>query len=377
MGFHNIYSGVDSLKICCTGIGIVVDSAVGLFNFQKMMDKYPDENTIFNNNNFSSSIEKFMAFTETAFREAVSDAGLYPNKLVNNSRVGMVVGSSLGIIDSLGIDENGNTSGNLIDFSWLMEKYHIKGPIYTVSNTCVSGINAIAVAMALLEQNHIDICIVGGVDIIGDFILNGFSSMNMLSKKKTLELFSQNQDGTILSSGAGFLVLEKEGTAKTSYAKILSCTITNDAYDLVRADMNGYMLQNAILECIQKVGLDIIDINLIMTCANGMEKMDIQQANLISKLFMNHDSYLVSSIKPLIGHTLGASGILDVIVAIEYMNKGEVLPLGNTNYYDLPSTFLKMLHGIVKKPIEHVLLMSVGFSGVNGAVLICNSGERS
>lgn len=365
------------LKIYCTGIGCAVDSAVDHIKFQELLHEYGNENTICNiKNNYNSIIEKFIVFTESSFQEAILDADLHPNKLTNDSRVGVVIGSSLGIIDSLMLDGNSSRCKSLIDFSWLIEKYQIKGPVYTVSNACVSGVNAIAIAMGLLEQNQIDTCIVGGVDIIGDFIINGFCSMKILSKGKKLELFSHNQDGTFLSSGAGFLVLEKEEILKNSYARILTSAITNDAYDLVGVDMSGDMLKVAILECVHNACLNISDIDLVITCANGIQKMDIQQANLINKLFTEHDNYVVSSIKPLIGHTLGASGILDVIAAVEFMNNGQVIPLENTNYYDLPHTFLENLHGAVRKPIEHVLILSAGFSGVNGAILLGNSRGR-
>ena len=361
------------MRIYCTGVGVVLDAASNHIDFTRLMEKQSFVNAEINKGDISNfSSKKFRMFTENAFKQAISDADLSLKQIRSNERIGMVIGSSLGVIDNL--DMKSNVYRNQIDFSWLLNKYHFKGEVYVISNTCVSGVNALAVAMSLIEQNRVDVCVVGGVDIVGDFIRSGFDSLSMISEKNVLKLFSTEQEGTILSSGAGFLVLEKNKSKKNSYGEILSCVISNDAYDVVRIDKEGGILQKTILECINKANVEIKNIDIIMTCANGLKNMDIYQANVINNLFKDYEN-LVSSIKPIIGHTLGASGTLDVIASFEFMKKGRCISLKSENYLDIPLSFIRKLYSVEEKLLKYALIVSIGFSGVNGAALI-SKGER-
>lgn len=337
----------------CVGIGIVLDKVRNFSEYESwlvgkevVVGKCDDRKAI------SSDIKNYI---ECAFLEAIADAGLNTERLRQDERIGVVIGSSLGFIDQI---EYGQDC--LMDFSWFSKRIHLKGPLYITSNTCMSSLNAVSIAQNLLENGKLDYCIVGGVDVAGDFILNGFGSMNLLSSNAHINLQDKEHSGTILSSAIVFLVLKRGNDISKYSIEIATSAVANEAFDLARIEHTGETLQKAIQECLVRTSVSSEQIDILLTCANGIKAMDLQQNYLIEHCF-NSKTCIISSVKIVTGHTLGASTLLDIISAIVFVKNGKVLRKDGE---------------WVEKHAKYILILSIGFVGAVGSVLLRNNMEK-
>ncbi len=263
---------------------------------------------------------KYLYIAEKALEEALCNAGLTIKEIQNNSRVGLVLGTSLGntvnyeeYYKNIVLDTGKNVDTSILSkgmihylSNMLCRKLMIKGLVFTVSNTCVSGINAIEIGTQMIRNNKIDICIVGGIEIISEFIYGGLSSLNALSSKSGLDIFSNNPDGMIVGEGAGFLVLageEYEGYCK-KYGKIVSYSVTNDCMHITAPDKEGNGLISAIYQSLNRAGLSEGDIDVVLCCGTGTKYNDAMQIKAIKAIWANAKEVIITSIKRLLLHQL-------------------------------------------------------------------------
>lgn len=335
------------------------------------------------------SCGKFFAMAEKAMLEALEDADIGLEELNGNTRAGFIFGTSLG--DTIAhekalsdVYKNSERPANIqqrvkpnvlaYTASKLREKLHIKGSSITISNTCVTGISAIAVASSLILAGILDICIVGCADILGQFIYSGMDSMKALSKKAVLEPFSSERDGIILGEGSGFIILANESckaAKKKFYAKVAGHAITNDAVHLSSSDRNANGLTEAIIQSLKMSELKAEEIDCIFCCGNGTKYNDAMQAKAIDRVWPFTDSQVpVTSIKPVIGHTLAASGIIESIGIMIMMDEGYIAPIGRNYEHDPEINPIKLLHSVKEAAVSKAILLSSGFSGVNGSVVL-------
>ena len=331
-----------------------------------------------------STDNKYVTIAETALLEALNDAGLDSIQIENNKRLGVVLGTSLA--DTISIEtfhkksslkqlKQENTvliTNGLMEFlcNHICEKFKIRGPSYTVSNTCVSGLNAIGLACQLIDSGKVDFCIVGGIDIVGDLILSGLDSLKALSNRGVLEPFLLYRDGIILGEAAGFLVLSNKKRDK-SYGLIRGFALSNDGVHLSAPDRKACGLIIAINKCLEMGKISAESIECIYCSGTGTKYNDSTLAIAISTIWRNKEKIIpVTSIKPLIGHTLGASGIIESMAALIMMKEGWIAPIGVDYETDPKFIYNYLLHKTEKREIRNCILFGSGFSGSNGAVVL-------
>ncbi len=328
---------------------------------------------------------RFAAIAVQALEEALEDSGICISQIKNSRNVGLVFGTSLGntlkkenyikeTVYGSGEDFNSSFAGGLLGetASYLCRLYNLHGPAYTVTNTCVSGINAIALGCQLITSGQVDICLVGGADILGQFIISGMSSLKALSRNNELKPLGAERDGIILGESAGFLVLAGgRNTAKACYGAFTGYAVTNDAKHLTSPDRDAAGMSLAITNSLTMGNLRAGDIDCIFCCGTGTKYNDSSQAVAINNVFgSNFGKQHVTSIKPYIGHTLGASGIVESIGAIVMMEDGYIAPLGLEYTVDPEWEKIPLLFQPVKTNLMKAILLSSGFTGVNGALII-------
>lgn len=335
-------------------------------------------------------LDKYNKIAEQACEEAIMDAGMSLEEISENDMVSLIIGTSLG--NTSVYEEHFKeavASGNekeitmtsifpgMLNYitTYLENKYNITGPSYTVSNTCASGISGITLAYELLESGVVDICIVGGIDINAEFIMTGMSSLNALSSKSRLKPFSNNRDGIILGEGAGFILLtnnKPENMGKYNYGEIVGCSITNDAAHLMAPDKEAGGLIKSIKESIDMAEIDVNEIDCIFCCGNGTVYNDAMQALAMRETFKDNSRVAVTTIKPYIGHSLGAAGIIETIATFLMMCHDFIVPLSNDGKYqiDLQKDYLNYVFQVINTKINYSILLSSGFSGVNGTIVL-------
>ena len=197
-----------------------------------------------------------------------------------------------------------------------------KGITYTISTACSSSGKTFATADRLIKAGLCDAVIVGGSDSLCELTLNGFDSLELLSSS-ICNPFSLNRSGINVGEGAALFVLSKEASA----IKLTGIGESSDGYHFTTPDPNGIGAKLAITQALTTAKITTKDIGYINLHGTATKKNDATEALVINELF-GSDS-LCSSTKPLIGHTLGASGAQELglcwLLLSEY-NPHKLLP---------------------------------------------------
>ena len=188
----------------------------------------------------------------------------------------------------------------------------------TLSTACSSGANAIIHGAQLIRHGIVDRAIVGGVDPLSKFTLNGFNSL-MILDRKPCQPFDQHRRGLNLGEGAGFLVLESDSLAARKEGRKI-CRLSgyanaNDAYHQTASSPEGLGPYLAMRNALVVGNLLPNDIDYINAHGTGTDNNDLTEGIAIEKIFKPNIPP-VSSTKPFTGHTLGAAGAIEAIFSI-------------------------------------------------------------
>ena len=187
----------------------------------------------------------------------------------------------------------------------------------TISTACSSSANAMILGARLLRQGVVDRVIVGGVDAISKFTLNGFNSLMILDKNHC-KPFDSERKGLNLGEAAAFLLMETQERAEAAGRKIWSefagYANTNDAYHQTASSPQGLAAFAAMDQALKKAGLSIKDVDYINAHGTGTANNDLAESTAMERLF-DGNKLPFSSTKAYTGHTLGAAGALEAVIS--------------------------------------------------------------
>ena len=223
----------------------------------------------------------------------------------------------------------------------------------------------IALGTRMIKQNLLDIAIVGGVDALTKFTLNGFNTLQILDTEQCRPL-DESRVGLNLGEGAAYLVLMSENVAKQLNQEIF-CNVVgyhnaNDSFHqtALSDDAKGPTL--AMQGALKKSGLQANDIDYINMHGTGTRNNDNAEGLAIQSIFKDKIPKL-SSTKSFTGHTLGASGAVEAVFSALAIKHGIVFP----NYsFEQPMENLNIIPERTFKKnqeIKHVMSNSFGFGG--------------
>lgn len=253
----------------------------------------------------------------------------------------------------------------------IAKHFKINGYTSTISTACSSAANAIMLAARLIKAGKIDRAIAGGTDALTRFTLNGFRSLMILSDQPS-QPFDQNRKGLNLGEGAGYIVLESEEILKKENRKPI-CELsgyanTCDAYHQTASSPEGNGARLAINEALKKANLSPSDIDYINTHGTGTPNNDLSEGHAMKSVF-GEKLPSFSSTKSLTGHTLGAAGGIEAVLATLSIQRGIIYP--NLNFQQpidelgiIPATEWQS-----GKSIKHVVSNSFGFGGNNTSLV--------
>lgn len=255
----------------------------------------------------------------------------------------------------------------------LFKEFTLAGDYAIFSDACASSANAIGHAYSLISSGRYNVAAAGGYDTMAEFTFAGFNSL-MAVTPEHCRPFDRNRSGLVLGEGAGILVIEELGHAIRRNAGIF-CEITgygiaSDAYHMTSPDPSGSGAAAAMLMAMKEAGFP--DIGYINAHGTATKYNDLMEARAIKKVFSS-DNYSggdipVSSIKPMIGHTLGASGAVEAVVSIQALIDKR-LP-ANINYVTPdPDCDLHIVTVGRAAEIRAVLSNSFGFGGSNASLI--------
>jgi 3-oxoacyl-(acyl-carrier-protein) synthase len=320
----------------------------------------------------------FRGFTRTcmlaylAFKEAISDAGLQRSDLASLD-TGFVSASTVGgmcYTDQLYADANalGKGSEYLSSYSAsahtrrLAAHFQIHGFSDTINTACSSSANAIALGLRLIQSGRLKRVVVGGVDSLAKFTVNGFNSLRILSEE-LCQPFDANRKGLNLGEGAAYLVLEHGSVLaerKKRYGTVLGYGNSNDAYHASAISPEAVGVVQAIEGALRRAAVRPDEIDYVNMHGTGTLNNDEMELVGMQKVFGDLPPF--SSTKSFTGHTLGAAGAIEAIFSLFALNHSEMYPnlrfetkIGPSN--PTPLTAYR------RAEVNHVLSNSFGFSG--------------
>lgn len=259
--------------------------------------------------------------------------------------------------------------------------YKIKGPNISISTACSSGAHAIGQALEIIRNNRADVMIAGGAEApLTPFTFGAFSSTGAMSKrndnpKEASRPFDKERDGFVMSEGAGIVILEELEHAKRRqapiYAELIGYGMANSAYHMVIPNPDGEDAEKTMIFALQDAGVDQEDIDYINAHGTSTQQNDKVETLAIKKVFGSRAFKIpVSSTKSMIGHSIGASGAIELVVCILALQNNMIPPTINYKTSD-PECDLDYVPNIARKAkLNTILSNSFAFGGNNASLIL-------
>ncbi|HOM18804.1 MAG TPA: beta-ketoacyl-ACP synthase II, partial [Thermoguttaceae bacterium] len=298
-------------------------------------------------------LDRFTQFAMVAGIDAVRDAGLDFAK-EDPFRCGVIIGSGIGGIREIEVQhtrllEKGPEKVSAFTIPKLMVnaaagqisiQFGLRGPNAAVATACASATNAIGEAFKAIQHDDADIMITGGSEAaVTPMGISGFSAMRALSERNddpahASRPFDLQRDGFVMAEGAGILVLEELEHAKKRgariYAELLGYGSTADASHITQPDPQGSGAARAIQSALRDAGIDPSQVDYINAHGTSTPLGDIAETIAIKNVFGDHARRVsISSTKSQLGHLLGASGGVEMVVTVLALVRGVIPPTIN------------------------------------------------
>ncbi len=393
--------------VAITGVGVVTPIGIGQKKFTDSLKtgtiglskiiRLPDERPIegnafqvldFSPPKYASILDPHIQYLLAAVEEALHDSTLDPAGM-DRSRIGIAVSSSKGGMRTferfyerfqrkrsalLGARVYANFIPN-IAAQWIARHWKLTGPAKPAIAACATGLYAVMEGIRMIEQDEADFCIAGSGDAsITELMLAGYRNMGVLSKS-LMRPFDRRRDGFLIGEGAGIVILEKLKQAKARGAKIYATVLGHqygfEGTHLISFSQDGEGLSRCLEELLQKSNLDANQIDYLNLHGTATQQGDLYETTQIKKALGKKAYHIpMSATKSMVGHMLGASGVVEIIACLIAMNHHFIPPTANFEQPD-PECDLDYTPNQSKtKQINISCSVSMGFGGQLGAILL-------
>lgn len=232
-----------------------------------------------------------------------------------------------------------------------------------VSNACVSGILAVSVAKRLIQSELYDNVFVVAGDEVSEFVLSGFNAFQAMSDMPC-KPYSKNRTGVSLGEATAAVLLSAE--AKNAKIKVLGDSSINDANHISGPSRTGEGLFLSIQNALQEAQIDAQKIDYISAHGTATPFNDEMEAIALNRLDLQNVP--INSLKGFYGHTLGASGLLETVIAIESVNQNMLFESKGFDEIGVSET-INVIAKNEESNIDFFLKTASGFGGCNTAVV--------
>jgi 3-oxoacyl-[acyl-carrier-protein] synthase II len=325
---------------------------------------------------------------------ALEDAGLEA-PLPDGERVATIIGTGAGglevadrelqVLRSKGF--NRVSPFAMVGFLPNMPAHHVsllagaKGHISTVVAACASGTQAIGEALDNIRIGRSDMVIAGGVEgLVHESSVTGFARMHALSTRnddpeRASRPFDKDRDGTVISEGAGIVILERLEHALARGARIhgevLGYASSSDAFHISQPDPEAAGAIRAMRWALEDAQVDLNEIDYINAHGTSTPLNDATETFAIKKLFGEQAYEIpVSSSKSVLGHALGATGAIEAIFCIQALQRSIIPPTWNYETPDPDCDLDYVPNAPRKSDLETVLSNSFGMGGQNSCLVL-------
>ena len=264
-------------------------------------------------------------------------------------------------------------------------RFNLQGPASAHATACASSGHAIGDAMGYIRRGHADVMIAGGAEAaVTPLCVGAFMTMKALSTRndapeKASRPFDIDRDGFVLAEGAAMFVLESEEHARARGANILGELVgfgnSSDAGHITAPDAEGRGAGNAMKWALEDAGLDADRIDYINAHGTSTPLGDKAEVAAVKKIFGERSrlggGLVMSSTKSVHGHTLGASGAVEMIACLHAINDSIVAPTINLDNTDPDCEGIDLVPNTARQmPVRYAMNNTFGFGGHN-VTLIC------
>lgn len=308
---------------------------------------------------------------EQLFILAVQEILLQSGVSLQDPDCALLISTTKGNVDLLSewTEQNFASQSDSPAFLWKMgerigDYFKAYNKVEVISNACISGVSALIVAKRWIETGRYKRVVVAGGDILSHFITSGFLSFKSISEKRCRPYDSQ-RDGLNLGEACGAILLETQGNANDI---ILSGgAISNDANHISGPSRTGDGLALAIHQAMDEAGVTAENISFINAHGTATVYNDEMESKAIHLAGLS--SAPVNSLKPYLGHTLGASGIIETIFCVEQLKEGTLYgTLGYENIGVPMPIIVSAAHRTI--PMKCCIKTASGFGGCNAALVL-------
>ena len=341
-----------------------------------------------------ASMDRAYQFGVTAAIEAVEDAGL-DFSCEDTSRAGVYMGVAVAGVDigekqfNVFRERGVNALAPHLYQAWLPSAcsgyislfFGLHGQSHVFSTGCTSSIDAIGVALEAIRRGEEDIVLAGGAESpMTPMSLNSFCAMRALSTRNqdpahASRPFDRERDGFVLGEGSAVLVLESLAHARARgahiYGELAGYATTSNAFHMTAPEPTGEQSARAFRMAFADAETPSEAVDYI--CAHGSSTpLNEKVETLAIKKAFGSRSYQipVSSIKSMIGHTLGSAGALQAVTCALVLSQGAVPPTINYQYPD-PACDLDVVPNTARdRRVRVAVTNTAGFSGKNSVLVM-------
>ncbi len=247
------------------------------------------------------------------------------------------------------------------------------------TNACAASNYSIGFGYDEIKNNCADVAFVGGVESISLTALMGFNRLLSLTPD-LCRPFSKGRKGLIVGEGAAFIILEEYERAKKRgayiYGEIKGYGLGVDAYHITapRADAKGAI--SSMQEALYMSGLIPDEIDYVSAHGTGTPLNDKTETKALKEVFKNKVPP-ASSIKSMIGHSLGAAGAIEAVCSLLMIENNEAMPTANFEEVDENCEIDCISNNSRKMNINNVISNAFAFGGNNSCVVISRVEEEN
>ncbi len=338
-------------------------------------------------------IDPFAQFALVASIDAVKDSGIDFSK-EDAFRCGVILGSGVGGLREIEVQhtrllEKGPDKVSAFTIPKQMAnaasgqvsiEFGLRGPNAAVVTACASATNAIGDAFKTIQYDDADVMLTGGAEAaVTPLTLSAFAAMRALSRRNddpaaASRPFDADRDGFVLGEGAGLLVLEELEHAKARgariYAEVLGYGASADGGHITQPNKDGSGAAHAMMLALRDGRVDPSEIDYINAHGTSTPLGDQAETSAIKTVFKEHARKLsISSTKSQLGHLLGASGGVELILTVLAIQHGVIPPTIN---YQTPDPLCDLDY-TPNQPRQRAVSVgmsnSFGFGGHNGSLI--------
>ena len=401
----------ENIRIAVTGLGVIAPGSIGIDSFWSNMSAgrvFTGELTAFSKEGIRCAVSgevkpdgKYQELAEMIYSRCPevkrSKAQLFAlagallatedSKLtdqdIQSETIHIAIGTTMGIEDSYyglePLDTLANPDGDtLSNYSagkitdalknyWQLEDATTR--IYM--NACAAGNYAISSGFNEIKSGRCSMAITGGVEALSYIALMGFNRLLSVTPD-VCRPFDKNRRGMVVGEGSAFLVLESWDHAIARgahiYAELAGYGLGVDAYHITTPRPDGHGAINAMKRALKCADLDASDIDYVSAHGTGTSANDASESRALQGVF-GKNLPPMSSIKSMIGHTLGAASAIEAVACCLMIKNQEILPTANFMTPDENCPVDCVPNKSRKTKLDHVVSNALAFGGNNSSII--------